>query len=130
MLTSYSYASVPSDRSDTGAIDRILSSAFQRNTEMGVTGALYSDGETFFQVIEGQEPVLARLMSLILKDPRHAAIAILDQTDLDRRMFAGFAIKHVDGTRRKDLQDRYTYRALTNAGEAYVSDRVCELAQL
>ena len=130
MLTSYSYASVPSQRSDADAVDRILFSALQRNAELGVTGALYSDGETFFQVIEGEEPVLAHLMSLILKDPRHKSISILDQTDLEHRMFGEFAIKHVDGRDDASLREKYAFRQLTNGGEAYVADRVKELAHI
>ena len=130
MLTSYSYASVPSGESDSRTLENILTSALQRNTEMGVTGALYSDGETFFQVIEGEEPVLARLMSSILRDPRHKAITILDQTDLEHRLFGEFAIKHVDGRGDAALRKKYAFRQLTNSGEAYIADRVSELAHM
>ena len=130
MLTSYAYASVPSCRSGGGGVGDILSSSLQRNAEMGVTGALYSDGETFFHVIEGEEPVLARLMSLILRDPRHQSISILDQTDLEHRMFGEFAIKHVDGRDDASLREKYAFRRLTSGGEAYVADRVKELAHI
>ena len=130
MLTSYSYASVASGELGNNVIDDILSSALQRNAELGVTGALYSDGETFFHVIEGEEPVLARLMSLILHDPRHEAIAILDQVDLESRMFGAFAIKHVDGNNNAALREKYAYRQLTNGCASYVANRVRELAHI
>lgn len=130
MLTSYSYASIACCPADGGVVDEILTSALQRNVEIGVTGALYSDGETFFQVLEGEEPVLASLMSLILRDPRHEAITILDQTDLSSRMFGEFAIKHIDGKGDAALRGKYGFKQLTNGGEGYIADRVKELAHL
>lgn len=130
MLTSYAYASVACRKSGKNAVQQILQSATERNTALGVTGALYSDGDTFFQVIEGEEPVLAQLMSLILRDPRHGEITILDQFDLDARRFGPFAIKHVDGSRDTALREKFNYQQLVSQGDGYVADRVCELAQV
>ncbi|MEM7211329.1 MAG: BLUF domain-containing protein, partial [Pseudomonadota bacterium] len=66
MLTSYAYASRPSQNPDDSVLQEILKSAHERNSQLGVTSVLYSDEDVYFQVIEGEEPVLAKLMSLIL----------------------------------------------------------------
>ena len=95
---------------------------------LGVTSALYSDGETFFHVIEGEEAILAQLMSSILRDPRHRSIEILDQIDLSERMFNGSAIRHVDGSSDSDMQDRFSYQNLTSLNGSYLEDRIRELA--
>lgn len=129
MITSYAYASVACGKSGTKTVNEILQSATERNESLGVTGALYSDGDTFFQVIEGEESVLAKLMSSILRDPRHAEITILDQMDLDTRQFGGFAIKHVDGSGDTSLRQKFDFGQLTSQGEGYIADRVCELAR-
>ena len=128
MLTSYAYASIACrDCCDT-KVRQILQTAAERNSMLGVTSALYSDGETFFHVIEGEEPTLATLMSSILRDPRHTSIEILDQFDLSERMFNGSAIRHIDGSGDANLKSRFSFRNLTSLNGTYVEDRIRELA--
>ena len=128
MLTSYAYASISCQDHNTAEVRQILQTAAERNSELGVTSALYSDGETFFHVIEGEESDLAKLMASILRDPRHKSIEILDQLDLSERMFDGLAIRHVDGSRNSDLQARFSYQNLTTLNGSYLEDRIKELA--
>lgn len=128
MLTSYAYASISCQHHNTAEVRQILQTAAERNSELGVTSALYSDGEMFFQVIEGEESDLAKLMASILRDPRHKSIEILDQLDLSERMFDGVAIRHVDGSRNSDLQAKFSYQNLTTLNGSYLEDRIKELA--
>lgn len=128
MITSYAYTSISCRHCNDARVQQILQTAAERNSTLGVTSALYSDGETFFHVIEGEEPVLAQLMSSILRDPRHRSIEILDQIDLCERMFDGSAIRHVDGSSDSNMQDRFSYRNLTNLNGSYLEDRIRELA--
>lgn len=128
MLTSYAYASISCQDHNTAEVRQILQTAAERNSELGVTSALYSDGETFFHVIEGEESVLAKLMASILRDPRHKSIEILDQLDLSERMFDGVAIRHVDGSRNSELQAKFSYQNLTTLNGSYLEDRIKELA--
>lgn len=128
MLTSYAYASISCQDHNTAEVRQILQTAAERNSELGVTSALYSDGETFFHVIEGEESNLAKLMASILRDPRHKSIEILDQLDLSERMFDGVAIRHVDGSRNSELQAKFSYQNLTTLNGSYLEDRIKELA--
>lgn len=128
MLTSYAYASISCQDCGEARVRQILQTAAERNSQLGVTSALYSDGETFFHVIEGEEAALAMLMASILRDPRHKSIEILDQFDLSGRMFNGSAIRHIDGSGDADLKDRFSYRNLTSLNGTYLEDRIRELA--
>ena len=128
MLTSYAYASISCQDCGEARVRQILQTAAERNSQLGVTSALYSDGETFFHVIEGEEAALAMLMASILRDPRHNSIEILDQFDLSGRMFNGSAIRHIDGSGDADLKDRFSYRNLTSLNGTYLEDRIRELA--
>lgn len=128
MLTSYAYASISCRDCGEPTVQQILQTAAERNSRLGVTSALYSDGETFFHVIEGEEAALATLMASILRDPRHKSIEILDQFDLSERMFNGSAIRHIDGSGDADLKDRFSYRNLTGLNGTHLEDRIRELA--
>ena len=128
MLTSYVYASLWSGRSSTAEIENIVGPSFARNSKHNVTGALYSDGDVFFQVIEGEEPVLAKLMSSILRDERHNAISILDQIDRPRRQFEGSPLLYVDGTTNSALRGQFSYEVLTSVGSDGLLNRINELA--
>ena len=128
MLTSYVYASLWSGRSSAAEIENIIGPSFARNSKHNVTGALYSDGNVFFQVIEGEEPVLARLMSSILRDERHSAVSILDQIDRSRRQFEGSPLLYVDGRKNSALREQFSYEVLMNVGSDGLLKRINELA--
>ena len=52
-------------------ISAISRSSSKNNRKIGVTGILLSAHEFFFQILEGQEVVVDRLLERIRRDPRH-----------------------------------------------------------
>ena len=130
MLTSYAYTSIPCRTFQANDLRQILATARQRNSEIGVTGILYSDAGCFFHVIEGEEPVLAKLMSRILRDPRHSQVTILDQVDLTERLFGDFSLKHIDGRENTALHGGVSFQQLVHGGADYVAARIRELTNI
>lgn len=62
------------------------------NRDVGVTGFLVFDGYRYMQVIEGNAAVVEDLMLQISKDTRHTHIVYMDNSPLQERAFAGWAL--------------------------------------
>lgn len=65
----------------------LLKQARQTNAELGLTGILLYTGETFFQVLEGEETVVKRLYRKICQDPRHTKIIKIIASPTQERLF-------------------------------------------
>lgn len=72
----------------------ILATSQRNNARDGLTGLLYSDGKRFLQALEGEEETISRALSRIEKDPRHRAIVILSDRDVDAREFGNWSMAH------------------------------------
>jgi hypothetical protein len=130
MLLSLSYAS----RALVGAYDApmldIARASLRNNARTGVTGALYFDGASFFQVIEGEAAAVDALFATILRDARHTGVRVLDLRQVSRRRFAGWDMKFVDGAARPDLRERFGYDALTHAPPEALARREALMARI
>ena len=70
----------------------ILEVARANNTQLQVTGMLmYSDG-SFIQVLEGQPPVVEKLLRKIRRDTRHRGFMILLDRVVQERDFEGWSM--------------------------------------
>jgi hypothetical protein len=94
MLVTLSYVSKACVHDDEAALRDIVAVAESRNTGADVTGALYFDGELFFQVLEGPEAAVQDIFAAIKRDPRHTNVKLLKIEDLPRRRFAGWRMKY------------------------------------
>jgi hypothetical protein len=74
--------------------DEILAGSRRRNTALGITGLLYHDGKRFLQAIEGEDAAIADLYGRLQGDPRHRAIVILSDRQVDAREFGAWAMAH------------------------------------
>ena len=70
----------------------ILEVARANNTQLQVTGMLmYSDG-SFIQVLEGQPPVVEKLLRKIRRDTRHRGFLMLLDRVVQERDFEGWSM--------------------------------------
>ena len=66
----------------------ILAQSQRNNDRDGLTGALASHRERYFQVVEGPEQALDALMSRLGTDPRHRDIKVLGRAPAPARLFS------------------------------------------
>lgn len=125
MLTTLAYASnalVPVHSADMLDIAR---ASLRNNARLGVTGALFFDGRQFYQVLEGDDTIIACLYDTIRADPRHTDVQLVYYRKLPERRFADWSMKFVDGTRRRDLAPVFDH-AVAVPSEATLQDRRIE----
>lgn len=92
----------------------VLRACMRNNARLGVTGALYYDGRQFYQVLEGDDTVIACLYDTIRNDPRHTDVQLLLRQPITQRRFDGWSMKFVDGSGRTDLQSDFEYPEATH----------------
>ncbi len=73
MLRQYTYISTAPDLPDD-AVETIVSQCKHNNVLVGVTGFLLYNGRNFFQLLEGEEAALRRVLARIAQDSRHSGI--------------------------------------------------------
>ena len=110
MLTSLAYASVSNIPSWSPEMLELARCCLARNPALGITGALYFDGDQFYQVIEGEEDAIRSLYARIRRDPRHQAVQTLWDGPIPQRRFGNWAMKFVDGSGSgASLRPRFGY---------------------
>lgn len=72
----------------------LLAGSRQRNAERGITGLLLCGNDQFFQVLEGEAPLVRQLYARICRDPRHCEVLTLADQAIERRRFAGWSMRH------------------------------------
>ena len=86
------YTSVAAQQFDSTQLELLLQQARSNNQRIAVTGMLlYSDGN-FFQVLEGEEPLLLKLFELISTDSRHEKVVKIIQEPIARRAFSDWSM--------------------------------------
>lgn len=87
---------VSSVNAKAGPVDSaaILATSRRNNAQAQVTGALYSDGTRFMQVLEGPEAAVTATLTRITADPRHHAIVELSRRTLPEREFGRWDMAH------------------------------------
>ncbi|TVQ58508.1 MAG: BLUF domain-containing protein [Rhodobacteraceae bacterium] len=122
METSLSYASRSLIRPEGRDMAALIETCRRNNARLGVTGALYFDGRQFFQVIEGDEAVVACLFDAIRRDPRHTDVQIVARGPISRRAFAGWSMKFVDGAAHPQVRPRFVYEEATKKAPPHVQE--------
>jgi hypothetical protein len=108
------YASRARVAADSEAMREVERASLRNNARLGVTGALYYDGERFFQVLEGPETAVAILYDQIRKDPRHDGVDLVCRHPIAHRMFGLWSMKFVNGIDQPQL--RATFEAAAALG--------------
>ena len=65
----------------------LLEKARVENRRLGLTGLLLHDDGSFFQVLEGQGPVVDAMYRKIVADPRHSQVTRIIREPIPRRFF-------------------------------------------
>lgn len=86
-------------------IDEIALVSQKNNMESGITGVLMTSGGLFFQILEGPAGAVDRLFEVILEDPRHKDILLLNaESNVQRRLFPDYSMKTI--SLRSSTEDR------------------------
>ena len=83
-VTYSSHASRVFSRTSLSAITTVSRRNNQRHE---VTGMMIYHDRRFFQVLEGDEQTLLRLMTRIVADPRHHGVTVIEHGRIERRAF-------------------------------------------
>lgn len=104
----------------------ILGASQIRNRRLDVTGVIAQSDGHFAQVLEGRREAVDEVMQRILRDPRHAAISVLLEEPIMRRLFEHWAMAL---TQRDDLADelRCWHRDAASVGIAAAREMVRRL---
>lgn len=109
------YVSLSNVRGDQAALDRIVNQSRHNNALDGVTGLLWSDGERFAQVIEGDPRAIEDAMTRIRADDRHRDIVVLHDIDVTERQFGSWSMDLRDATGAADDFDERMRALLESA---------------
>ncbi|MBB5710404.1 BLUF domain-containing protein [Sphingomonas xinjiangensis] len=87
---------VSSVRPGAQAVDpaTILATSRVNNTRDSITGLLYSDGTRFLQALEGPADKVQAAYTRIKADPRHRAVVMLSEREIETREFGEWAMAH------------------------------------
>ncbi|WP_452661216.1 BLUF domain-containing protein [Sphingomonas hankookensis] len=100
------------------SVAHILMASRRNNDAAGVTGLLYTDGIRFLQVLEGERATVTTTFDRIKADPRHQAIVVLSDREVDEREFGKWAMAHRLATDSADTLDQKLTRLLRNAPDS------------
>ncbi|MFB2530859.1 BLUF domain-containing protein [Paracoccus sp. p4-l81] len=68
-------------------MEEVAPVADKYNRQFGLTGALYTESDFFFQWFEGPQAACDGLLAILYADPRHGSIKVLASGRLRQRMF-------------------------------------------
>ena len=100
-----------SRRTELGAI---FTAARSNNKGLDITGALLITESAFAQTLEGEERAVRALFERIGRDPRHESISVLEEANVDGRVFGRWAMAKVAEDGGPDI------RMLSNAARGQI----------
>ncbi len=90
------YISTATRRLSGEEIDEIGRISSRNNATVGITGVLFSAHEFFFQILEGEEEPVDRVLMRIRNDPRHRDLLILKcEHDIAERLFSKWSMRTI-----------------------------------
>ncbi len=98
IYASHAVADSSSNRK-TLQVRRIVDEAQARNAELGVTGVLCVNDQTFVQVLEGGRDAVNQVYASIVRDERHDGVTLLSYEHIDERRFAHWSMVELDLSR-------------------------------
>lgn len=107
----------------------IARSSMRNNRDLALTGALYFDDHQFFQVLEGGEAAVRRMVERIAADRRHTEVVVLREGPVAARRFENWSMKFVDGVWVPDSRHVFDYDALRAATGDALDARLSDLAR-
>ena len=77
---------------DQPGLDALMVQARHNNALDGISGLLWTDGDRFAQVVEGDDDAIAELLAKLIVDPRHTGVRILQDVQVADREFGGWSM--------------------------------------
>lgn len=97
------------------SLGEIFTTARRNNKALGITGALIVSGAGFVQALEGDETAVRALYATITEDPRHEGLMIVEEGDVEARVFGRWAMAEVAEDGRPDI------RLVSNAAKGVIT---------
>jgi hypothetical protein len=88
------YASQSTELAKLDILVSILKVARKNNKKGGITGILCYDPKYFLQWLEGPRDSINNLYSIIMKDPRHKNVTLLDYQEISVRTFERWSMAY------------------------------------
>ena len=76
-------------------LEGMLAESRIRNKAHGITGVLVFVDGAFLQILEGEKDDVLELMARIERDPRHRAIKVFSEQEVDERAFASWSMAYL-----------------------------------
>jgi len=73
---------------NSAGLTTLLAECREKNSKVGLTGMLLYHNDTFFQVLEGDRPVVEALLEKLVKDKRHERVTKIILEAIEERAFA------------------------------------------
>ncbi|MEL6998009.1 MAG: BLUF domain-containing protein [Paracoccaceae bacterium] len=127
MLITISYASRSLVNGDLGEIEKLRIVSQTNNKATLITGALYHDHDTFFQILEGEADEVDRLFETISQDPRHTDIKCLVRREIESRAMPLWQMKFVSGVAAPTLAEDFRYDDLIHSDVRNVVQKAASL---
>ncbi|WP_348946029.1 BLUF domain-containing protein [Chitinibacter sp. FCG-7] len=96
MLVRLIYASRAAGEVNAELLDALLRSSRQNNPAIGITGVLCYSAGMFVQVLEGSRSAVSSLYNVIIRDPRHEHVELLNFEEISERHFADWTMGQVN----------------------------------
>lgn len=100
------YASRAASADARGDLPAILTVSRRNNGVDGVSGLLWSQADRYLQLLEGPGDSVADAFDRIRRDPRHADIVVIDDSEQAERVFADWAMAGMPGEQPEDAAAR------------------------
>lgn len=100
------------------SVGAVLVQSRRNNDSAGVTGLLYTDGTRFLQVLEGEHEAVTTTFNRIKQDPRHQAVVILSDREIEEREFGSWSMAHRQESDQADVFDERVAKLLAGASDS------------
>ena len=90
-------------------MDRLVRKSKAHNAGEGVTGALWFDGHTFVQLLEGSRPALGRTLTYVHKSTAHVNFELVLFRLAPERLFSDWSMAYFrSGPHERDIVRRFS----------------------
>lgn len=100
------------------SVGAILVQSRRNNEAVEVTGLLYTDGTRFLQVLEGEADAVQATFARVKQDPRHQAVVILSDRQIETREFGNWSMAHRQAADDPDTFDERIAKLLAGASDS------------
>ncbi|MEM9060389.1 MAG: BLUF domain-containing protein [Pseudomonadota bacterium] len=123
MLITVAYASRSLVDGDLGEIEKLRLVSQVNNKANLITGALYFDHDTFFQILEGEAEDVDALYQTVTADNRHTDVKRLVRCEIESRSMPLWSMKFVSGAASPLLAGDFRYDDLIRSDASVLKRR-------